>query len=88
MTRRHRSDIVRLDGWRTNQEGWYARADASLASLSEDTRVLTRRCQNQHEARGESVTQEDLSVAVKAALKAAEAATATALAPVRVRTCG
>lgn len=77
-----------MEGWRADREGWCARTDAMIASLAEDSRVLTRRCQTQHQAIGElsdRVTQADLSSAVSAALKAAETSTETSLAPVRVR---
>lgn len=83
-----RSGLVQVEGWRANNEGWCARTDATIASLAEDSRILTRRCQTQHQAIGElsdRVTHADLSSAVSAALKAAETATETALAPVRVR---
>lgn len=83
-----RSSIIEIEGWRADREGWCARTDATMESLAEDSRVLTRRCQTQHQAIGElgdRITQADLSAAVGATLKAAETATATALAPVRVR---
>ncbi|CAM9356425.1 unnamed protein product, partial [Sphacelaria rigidula] len=84
--RRNRSSIIEIEGWRADREGWCARTDATMESLAEDSRVLTRRCQTQHQAIGElgdRITQADLSAAVGATLKAAETATATALAPVR-----
>lgn len=77
-----------MDSWRGDQEGWCTRTDASLSSLADNSRVLSRRCQAQQQAigeLGERVTQANLSATVTAALKAAEAAATTALADVTVR---
>lgn len=75
-----------MEKWRADREGWCARTDDSLTSLSENARALTRRAHNQQKALDEAaVEQEDLAASLKTARKAGDAAAAAAVAPVRVR---
>lgn len=88
-TLRDRSAVTRLETWREDREGWCARTGDSLASLAEDSRALARRAHAQQKALDEVVVaQEDLSASVKSGRKIGEAASASAMAPIRVRKGG
>lgn len=80
----HRNALSLFETWRVDREGWCARTDDSLSSLAEEARVLARRGHSQQRALDESATQEGLAHAIKTTQKAGEAATASAIAPVRV----
>ena len=54
--------------------------------MTEDARALTRRAHTQQKVLDEAVlAQEDLAASVKSARKVGEAASASAMAPIRVR---
>lgn len=75
-----------LETRRSEQEEWRVRTDGSLAALTEGARGLVRRANAQQKTLDETNTkQEDLEVSITSAQKVGEAATASALAPVRVR---
>lgn len=83
---RGRSAVTLLETWRADREGWCARTGDSLTSLTEDSRALARRAHTQAKVLDEAVTaQEDLAASVKSARKIGEAASASAMAPIRVR---
>lgn len=82
---RGRSAVTLLETWRADREGWCHRTDDSLASLTEDSRALARRAHTQQKVLDEAViAQEDLAASVKSARKVGEAASASAMAPIRV----
>ncbi|CBJ48977.1 hypothetical protein Esi_0115_0012 [Ectocarpus siliculosus] len=81
---RTRSTVTLLETWRADREGWCARTSESLHSLTEDSRALSRRAHTQQKALGEvEVAQEDLAVLVKSTRRVGEAASASAMAPIR-----
>lgn len=75
-----------METWREDREGWSTRIDDSLTALAEDARVLKRRTHTQQNVIDEAVaTQEDLAASVKSSRKVGEVASASAMAPMRVR---
>ncbi|CAM9502050.1 unnamed protein product [Ectocarpus sp. 6 AP-2014] len=81
---RTRSTVTLLETWRADREGWCARTSESLHSLTEDSRALSRRAHTQQKALGEvEVAQEDLAASVKSTRRVGEAASASAMAPIR-----
>ncbi|CAM9870317.1 unnamed protein product [Ectocarpus sp. 4 AP-2014] len=81
---RSRSTVTLLETWRADREGWCARTSESLHSLTEDSRALSRRVHTQQKALDEvEVAQEDLAVSVKSTRRVGEAASASAMAPIR-----
>ena len=81
-----RSAVTLLEAWRADREGWCARTGDSLASVTEDARALARRAHTQQKVLDEAVlAQEDLAASVKSIRKVGEAASASAMAPIRVR---
>lgn len=78
-----------MEAWREDREGWCARIGDSLSSLDEDARALKRRTHTQQKVLDEVVTtQEDLAVSVKSSRNVGEVASASAMAPMRVRERG
>lgn len=86
MLLNRRRAVDGLESWRQDREGWCTQIDDSLTSQTEDARTLKRRTHTQQRVLDEVVaTQEDLAASVKSSRKVGEVASASAMAPIRVR---